>query len=230
MQVLGVDAAGRWGWVGVVADANGFVAAEVAATVSELIERIEAAGRPLAAIGVDIPIGLADAPVRTVDTLMRNHVGPRRSSVFVAPHPSIMDLDGHAEAVAHLRSQGLPGISRQGFMLVPRIREVAALAADPRIVEVFPESSFRALAGRHLLFGKKSWAGMTERRRLLAEAKPPVTVPDRIGEAGRVPIDDVLDAAAVAWTAWRVALGTAERFIDPDQSDADSGRPIAVWV
>lgn len=227
---MGVDAAGRWGWVAVVADASGFVGAEVARSVAELIRRVEADGPPLAVVGVDIPIGLVDAPVRTVDTLMRAHVGPRRASVFAAPHPSIIEFDDHAEAVARLRGQGLPGISRQGFNLVPRIREVAALAQGERIVEVFPESSFRALAGRHLEASKKSWAGMAERRRLLAEAQMPLEVPDRIGDAGKVPTDDVLDAAAVAWTAWRVATGTAERFTDPTQVDAVTGRPIAVWV
>jgi predicted RNase H-like nuclease len=232
VQVLGVDAAGRWGWVGVVADDHGFVSADVAATVAELIERVEQQHAParLSAIGVDIPIGLADAATRRVDRLMRDHVGPRRSSVFPAPHPSIIDLEDHAEAVAVLRAQGLPGISRQGFNLIPRIREVAGLAHDLRVVEVFPESSFRALTGHPLQAGKKSWAGMAERRRLLAEAVPPLRIPDGLGPAGRVPVDDVLDAAAAAWTAWRVANGTAERFGDPAQADAASGRPIAVWV
>lgn len=230
MQVMGVDAAGRWGWIAVVADARGFVAAEVAPSVAELIDRVEAAGGPLASIGVDIPIGLVDAPARTIDQLMRTHVGPRRSSVFAAPHPSIIGLADHGEAVARLRSQGLPGISRQGFNLVPRIREVAALAHDERIVEVFPESSFRVMAGRPLETGKKSWSGMTERRRLLAEVDPPLMVPDRIGAAGRAPVDDVLDAAAAAWTAWRIATGGAERFSDPAQSDAATGRSVAVWV
>jgi predicted RNase H-like nuclease len=232
VQVLGVDAAGRWGWIGVVADADGFVAAEVAATVLELIERVEQRNeeQPLAVIGVDIPIGLADAPVRRVDPLMREHVGPRRASVFAAPHPSIIDLDDHAEAVAVLRAQGLPGISRQGFNLIPRIREVAGLASDPRVVEVFPESSFRALAGAPVGATKKSWGGMTERRRLLADADPPLRIPDDLGPAGRVPVDDVLDATAAAWTSWRVAKGSAERFGDPAQSDAATGRPIAVWV
>lgn len=231
MTVLGVDAAGRWGWIGVIADGGGFVGADVASTVAELIERTEAGGPPLEVIGIDIPIGLVDAPVRSVDQLMRAHVGPRRASVFPAPHPSIIGLSDHAQAVDHLRSQGLPGISRQGFNLAPRIREVAELAAhDDRIVEVFPESSFRAMAGRPLEATKKSWAGMAERRRLLAEADPPLVVPDRIGGAGRVPVDDVLDAAAVAWTAWRVVTGTAERFTDDEQVDAATGRPIAVWV
>jgi hypothetical protein len=35
-------------------------------------------------------------------------------------------------------------------------------------------------------------------------------LPDQLEDAGTVPPDDLLDAAAAAWTAWRVATGKAE--------------------
>lgn len=229
---LGVDAAGNRGWVGVVVGAAGFVLADLAPTVAELIEKVEATVAPavVSCVGIDIPIGLVDGPSRSADVAARVYVGPRSSSVFPAPHPAVVDLDEHAEVNRVLRGLGYPGISIQGFRLFPRIREVAALAHDPRVVEVFPEASFRALAGAPVTSTKKSWAGMAHRRSLLASASPPIVVPDDIGPAGRVPVDDVLDAAAAAWSAWRVVIGEAEAHGDPAEADPATGRRIAMWV
>jgi len=239
VRALGVDGAGRRGWVGVVVDEHGFVEADVALTVVELIDRAEQrAGESLVAIGIDIPIGLPKTPARALDGLAREFVGPhRRSSVFAAPHPSIIDFDDHAAACTHLRQHGLPGMSIQGFRLIPKIREVATMAHDLRVVEAFPEASFRELAARDLTTSKKTWDGMVERRRLLAEADPPMLVPDTLGPAGQVPVDDVLDAAAVAWSAWRVATGVAECIGDrtrstpspADQSPCGSDRAATAW-
>lgn len=232
MHVLGIDGAGRHGWVGVVAGRDGFAGADVALTVTELIERTEQLmGEPLATVGIDIPIGLPPTPARAVDRLAREFVGPkRRSSVFAAPHPSIIEFDDHAEAGTRLSEQGLPGISIQGFRLIPKIREVAAVAHDTRVVEVFPEASFCALAERHITTSKKSWDGMVERRRLLSRADSPIVVPDSLGPAGQVPVDDVLDAAAAAWSAWRMATGKGECIGDPTEFDPVTGRPIGMWV
>jgi predicted RNase H-like nuclease len=65
---------------------------------------------------------------------------------------------------------------------------------------------------------------------LLAAADPPIVLPAELGPAGAVPIDDLLDAAAAAWSARRCALGTALAFGDPDELDVDTGRRIAMWV
>lgn len=220
--------------MGVVAGAQGFVAALVATTVAALIAAAEqlpeVAGEPLAAIGVDIPIGLVDGPSRGSDRAARAFVGPRRSSVFAAPHPSVVHLDDYAAVNRCLAELGFAKMSKQGFFLLPRIREVAGLAHDPRVVEVFPEASFRALAGHPITTTKKTWNGSAERRALLASADPAIVLPDDLGPAGLVPADDVLDAAAAAWSAWRIAQGTAEAHGDPEELDPATGRPIAFWV
>jgi predicted RNase H-like nuclease len=44
-----------------------------------------------------------------------------------------------------------------------------------------------------------------------------------------VPADDILDAAAVAWSATRIARGQADSFPRPPQPD-DTGQPIAIWT
>ena len=231
MRGLGVDAAGRAGWVGIVVDDHGFASAHVSGSLADLVAAADAGpGGPVDAIGIDIPIGLVDGPKRTADVAARAYVGPRRSSVFAAPHPAVIHLDDYAEVNRVLRSLGLPATSRQGFGLFARVREAAASAADPRVVEVFPEASFRAMGESFVPASKKSWNGAADRVARLAAADPPIVVPTDLGDAGLVAADDVFDAAAAAWSARRVACGEAVRLGDAGEVDASSGRPIAVWV
>ena len=136
-----------------------------------------------------------------------------------------------AEANAHLAARGLPLLSAQAAALLGRIREAGAVArGDERIHEVFPEASFRQLAGAGLAHAKRSAAGALLRVRLLEQAEPAIVVPVEVGAAGAIPLDDLLDAAAAAWSARRCALGTALAFGDPEELDVDTGRRIAMWV
>lgn len=231
MHALGVDAAGKAGWVGVVVDEAGFVAVHLHPELAGLVGHVEQGlGAPLQAIGVDIPIGLVDARVRSVDVAARSYIGSRRSSVFPAPHPAVLHLDDHAAVNRALVARGWPRISVQAFKLFPRIREAAALGADGRVFEAFPEASFRALAGRPIASAKKTWNGQADRRALLAGADPPIVLPDDLAAPGEVPADDVLDAAAAAWSALRYARGQAEAHGDPAEVDRVTGRRIAMWA
>ncbi len=97
-----------------------------------------------------------------------------------------------------------------------------------RIVEVHPEASFRELAGEPLKHSKKTWNGMMQRMRLLEKAG--INIPAELGEIGRVGVDDVLDAAAIAWTANRYANNRA-RSLPPQQLWQHSeGQVIAIWI
>jgi len=72
---------------------------------------------------------------------------------------------------------------------------------------------------------KTTWNGLMLRRRLLAEAD--VAVPDTLAIAGATAgPDDVLDAAVVAWTASRIAAGSAEWL--PRSPQLEEGRP-RIW-
>lgn len=230
MRGLGVDAAGRAGWVGVVVDDAGFVAAHVASTLVDVIALAEGAGPRMDAIGVDIPIGLVDGPSRSADGAARAYVGPRRSSVFPAPHPAVVHLDDYAEVNRVLRSLGLPATSRQAFGLFARVREASALAVDPRVVEVFPEAAFRAMGDGAVASSKKTWNGGAVRLARLAAAQPSIVIPTQLGPAGDVAADDVFDAAAGAWSAWRYAHGVAQALGDAAEVDVATGRRVAVWV
>lgn len=76
---------------------------------------------------------------------------------------------------------------------------------DPRIFEVHPELWSAATAGAPLV--SKNWNGAMRRRTLLAAHG--IELRDDLAAAGPVPVDDVLDAAAVAWTAGRIAADVA---------------------
>ncbi len=138
-------------------------------------------------VAIDIPIGLVAAPTRAADRAARTFVGPRSSSVFPAPHPEVLDLTDHASVNRHLVAIEMPRVSAQAFHLFARIREVAGLAGDPRVIEAFPEASFCGMKGGHLRTTKKTWAGQHERRALLAAAQPPIVVPDDLGSGGLGP-------------------------------------------
>ena len=232
MWALGVDAAGRAGWLGIVVGDDGFEAAHVEVALDDLVAAAEDhLDQRLDAIGIDIPIGLVDGARRSVDVAARTYVGPRRSSVFAAPNAGVLHCGTQAEANEWLAARGLPLMSSQSVALLPRIREAAARAAgDDRVIEVFPEATFRHLAGEPVTGYKKSWGGTVQRLGLLAEADPPIVVPWDLGPAARVPVDDVFDAAAVAWSAHRYAHGRAVAHGDPAEIDPKTGRRIAMWV
>lgn len=230
-RVLGVDGC-KAGWIG-IALSDGAPAvpprAYCAARISDLVAEVSQDG-PLAAIGIDIPIGLADAGHREADRLARKAVGPRWSSVFMTPVRAALEEDDYAAAASVNRRLAGDGISRQAFALREKILEVDQWIreAGHHALEVHPEVSFAELAGTHLRTRKSTWAGMTERRRLLAGAG--IVVPDDLGRAGeQAAVDDVLDAAVVAWTASRVARGLARSLPDPPEPCGD-GLACAVWV
>lgn len=69
----------RSGWVGVLIGAG--VHVHVASHIADLVAAVEGAAGPVAVIGVDIPIGLADREPRLADIQARRAAGIRRSSV-----------------------------------------------------------------------------------------------------------------------------------------------------
>lgn len=85
-----------------------------------------------------------------------------------------------------------------------------------------PELAFAAMAGTPLPYSKHTTAGRELRRELLAGAG--IAMPASVAP---VPVTDVLDAAAVAWSAWRIATGQAVTVPDRPQRDGH-GREIAI--
>ena len=200
MLVAGLDVWKR-GWVAVVVR-DGSVESVSAHTS---LEAFVSAGDELDVMGIDIPLLLPTQPPRRADAGARAIVGPRRSSVFSAPPLDVIEQPTYAEARERSNKNYGVGISAQSYGLRTRILEARAIAlTDERFVEVHPEVSFAAMANGHLPFAKKTWNGQAQRRELLAAQG--YMLPQRLNrDAGSVPVDDVLDAAAAAWSAARKA-------------------------
>ena len=129
--------------------------------------------------------------------------------------------------ISSLRVSG-KSLSKQSYNLCAKIREVDAYRGDPRMYEVHPETSFRVLAGEESVPSKKTWGGLHARLTLLREAG--IEVPGHRASIGHVGIDDVVDAAAAAWSARRIGESVAITFpSSEEQRDAD-GRLIAIWA
>jgi predicted RNase H-like nuclease len=226
-RVLGADAC-RAGWVGIALSGDG-VQAYVHAEIAGLVGLAVTAG-PLAVVGIDIPIGLADAGLRQADLLARKAAGLRWASVFMTPvRPAVETADYQQACELNRRLAGC-GISRQAFNLREKIMQVDSWLpqAPCPVVEVHPELCFTEIGGAPLADSKSTWAGATMRRQLLAAEG--IVLPGDLGLAGQqVGVDDVLDAAAVAWTARRVASAGARRLPAEPERFSDE-IDCAIWT
>jgi predicted RNase H-like nuclease len=227
IRVFGVDACSV-GWVGIALSGHQ-VRAYIHAQIDGLI-RDAARDGALTVIGIDIPIGMPDASVRRADLDARAAAGPRRASVFVTPIRDTLALRDYRVACDLNKQRTGYGISRQAFNLLEKIGQVDSWLPEApcRVLEVHPELSFAEMAGAPLSARKSSWAGLVSRRQLLADAS--IVVPDDLGAAGRLAGgDDVLDAAAAAWSARRAAAGQARRL--PADPERFSDRiDCAIWT
>lgn len=197
-----------------------------------------------AVVAVDIPIGLPDrigpggrGPERAVRALL----GARQSSVFSVPARAAIEAADYRAACGAARASSEPprAVSKQLFMIAPKIREVDALlrehpALAARVHESHPEVAFwrlnggRALAEPKKVKGTPYPPGLALRRALLVAAGLPAAVVEAKPPRGAGP-DDLLDALACATVARRLHAGLARPFPDPPGRDA-FGLPIAIWA
>ncbi len=233
VRVLGVDAC-RDGWVGIAWGGGEQVWPYVGDTVADVVARCRTDGA-VAVVGVDIPIGLPDDRARDADLAARGLLGPRRSAVFETPIRTALEAPDHDTASRLNAAATGRKVSVQAYGLRHRVLEVDGWLrsaqtgpARPPVYEVHPEVSFVRMAGGTLPHGKRTWAGAEQRRMLLA--REGLFVAGTLGSAGtRASVDDVLDAAAVGWTAARIATGDAISLPHPPQIFSD-GVPAAIWV
>jgi predicted RNase H-like nuclease len=208
VRVAGVDGT-KGGWVAIVLEDGRFAGDFLLRPVdTDFVELADAES-----VAVDIPIGFGP---READRAARTFLTGTASVVFPAPPRNVLEAPFGPE----LR------VSAQAHALGPRILHVTDLARrDTRFCEVHPEVSFRAMnGGRSLGNRKKSAAGALQRLELLRGAGIELTALD---EAGPAPLDDVLDAAAAAWSAQRIATGAAQSL--PDPPEEIDGYPVAIW-
>ena len=221
------------GWIAAVVQDGSLVAVEYRESALAALRAYPEAE----ALAFDIPIGLSPDGKRDADVLAREFLGERANSVFWAPLRAVAGVDvgshttfreAYAEArrVSQRASGGRQSISSQSFALVPKIREVGLVAKATRVFEAHPEVSFAALSDGQPLPAKKTWDGLMRRRELLHSSG--LYIKDYLGEASSHGVaDDIVDAVACAWTAFRIARGEARSLPDPPERIA--GRGVAIW-
>ncbi len=222
MRVTGVDAC-RQGWVAVsleTARPGGLRVDAVRghASLAGVLEEDEAS-----VVGIDMPLGLLETGWREADRAARGLLGPRRSSVFAIPPRAVWAQASYQAANQRCRELTGHGFSIQAWGLRAKLLEAdlyRATCGHP-LYEVHPELAFGALAGAPLEHSKHTEAGRELRRELLGRAGLVVPV------VPRAPVTDTLDAAAVAWSAWRIATGHAVVIPAHPQQDGQ-GREIAI--
>ena len=226
VRVTGVDAC-RGGWVAVsleVLSAETGLGVTVTAGVSLaalLAPERDVAGTTV--VGIDMPLGLLETGWRAADRAARGLLGPRRSSVFAIPPRAVWAYTSYRAANQRCRELTGQGFSIQAWGLRAKLMEAGSYreTCGHPLYEVHPELAFGAMAGAPLAHSKHTEAGRDQRRALLRQAGivlPPVP---------RSPVTDTLDAAAVAWSAGRIAAGQAVVLPARPQRDG-RGREIAI--
>jgi predicted RNase H-like nuclease len=246
MRVTGVDACRR-GWVAVTLEGAGWPADQsdgteraghdapppgpapirvdavrVHATLAGLLDGAEAV------VGIDMPLGLLESGWREADRAARGLLGPRRSSVFAIPPRAVWAQADYQAASQLCRKLTGQGFSIQAWGLRAKLLEADWYRGSCRhpLYEVHPELAFSAMAGAPLAHSKHTAAGRDLRRDLLCRAG--IALPaDSLASVPMAPVTDVMDAAAVAWSAWRIAAGRAITLPDRPQHDRH-GREIAI--
>ena len=230
MQNIGVDGC-KGGWVACWQE-NNALSFQIFSDFNVLIEAFD----KQTCIAIDMPIGLPEkvgAGGRGPEGLIRPLLGTRKSSVFSIPSRRAVYAQTYPEAceAAFETSDPQRKISKQGFFLFPKIREIdAALRADEtlrlRVFETHPELIFCKIKKQPLHFGKKTADGAEERTKLLRQYGLPIEDWPKLKGAAQ---DDIIDAAACLVTAELIAAGVATSF--PAKPALDSfGISIAIWA
>lgn len=161
------------------------------------------------AVGVDIPLVLpTGGQRRPAEVAAAARLGTARSSLFPTPPEEVLAARTYTDACAAAQQVTGRKISVQTWNIVPKIREFQRVDVPDPVVEAHPELSFRTMAPGTGFASKKTARGAGQRIAALAGWADPARLLGDLPGAAR--LDDVLDALACAWTAERVARGTAE--------------------
>lgn len=203
--VIGADGGPRGSWVVAIGCPGSPPSHRVIPSTDDLFQLIRMPDCRVAVL--DIPIGLPTAGTRSCDREARRWLRGRAACVFSAPPRPVLAARTQAEASRIWRAVDGRGCPAQTFGILRRIAEVDRLIspADP-VLEGHPELGFLTMANGAEIPSKHRPDGIAARTRLLADEGIAATWAD--GGARRL-IEDSLDAAALWWTAARVATGQA---------------------
>jgi predicted RNase H-like nuclease len=208
MWVAGVDGC-RAGWVVALRNLEtGALSIRLIAAIAE-IERLPEKPQRIA---IDMPMGFASIACkggRACERAARALLPGKSSSVFSLPCRAALAATDYPQALALNRASGPDqiGLSKQGFHLLPKLRDLDSWITpqrQKRCIEAHPELAFaRINEGKPVLSPKRKPAGRAERLRLLRRAGiavPKTMLETRPKGSG---IDDLLDAIVLTRTAER---------------------------
>jgi predicted RNase H-like nuclease len=229
---------------------GGWIAATRVAGSQSRLQRLESMQAALAlvttqrvaALVVDIPIGLLSRTPRRADVEARAFLGRKHSSVFSSPYHAMLSAaalplrDAQKEA-GRLRREldgGRRGCTIQATAILPKIAEAErAITATEKgwVFEGHPEVTIAILNGGSPVLSKKDRVvGRDERLALLlpyfGDLRPYVIEGRKLGAQP----DDVLDAFAMLWTAERIARADPHLRRFPTQPEPAVGGKTAQIV
>lgn len=224
-SVVGVDGAAG-GWAVVVGDARGVFQSAWYATIWEVWEKV---GREATLVLVDMPIGLGVG--RACDREAKRVLGKAHSRVFLTPSRAVLREGTYHDAAEVSRRVDGRGLSKQTWMIAPKIREVDAFMRGlreeerERVREAHPEVCLWGWLGAAVAENKKTDAGFEVRLRVLQERLRGeevsvskgmveewllrlrgVQLGVQLGVQRRVMRDDVVDAVILAQVARECVL------------------------
>jgi predicted RNase H-like nuclease len=214
--VAGVDGCPA-GWIAVLWDGGGQLAPQLCPSFADVM------ALPAGIIAVDMPIGLPEQSGRPPEREVRAKLGIRRSSVFSVPsYEAIQCLDYREACRINLLHSNPPRrVSQQCFHLFPKMREIDALVTpdhQSRIYESHPELAFWIMnnetpvpLAKKARSGSKH-AGAELRKSLLRCNGVPVDSLSANYRRRDVGADDLLDACACTFVAWRILNRRSIRF------------------
>lgn len=207
---VGVDGC-PGGWLAAWRSAPGEPEAKVFPTIDAVV-----LGLAPQTLAVDMPVGLTERGDRLCDRAARGILGNRASSVFPAPPRPLLRAESWEEANRLSREIDGKGVSKQGFALFAKVREIDDLlqrrpALRAAVWEVHPEVSFSALYGQPIPEKKRTREGKSVRLAALMRYFDEEAIGRIRGEVSRTDAgdDDILDALVCLWTAERISLGVA---------------------
>ncbi len=208
MLIAGIDGC-KNGWVVFKAELSDGNEARICNTTVECVSEVADLfnRRPsFDCAAIDIPIGLINR-ARECDLEARKLLRkPRSSSVFPAPCREALLGKSYAEASHINQRMTTKRLTQQSWGIIPKIKEVDDFlknSAQAGLFEVHPELCFWQMNNRKpMIYRKKKPEGHEERRKLISWSFPNIDEHLRARPSG-VAIDDLLDAAAAAWTAIR---------------------------
>ncbi|MEM6789528.1 MAG: DUF429 domain-containing protein [Myxococcota bacterium] len=177
--------------------------------------------RRLTGMGLPRPTYALHAKILEVEAVVRRQASAEAS---IAPYFTARQIMTRRESKSALRKYARiiePDEERQ--------KRLSRARPGGRIIEARPDASFAEMnEGRPLSHDKRSYNGVMMRLRLLERAA--IRIPLEMDDIGGVQVEDVLDAAAVAWTTHRYAMQRARSLPSREDWQYDGERAIAIWI